>query len=186
MKISRQKLPGQSYVRYFSGFSLQGEAELFDAYLSDNPYYVAGFSYGAQQAFEYALSQPHRIDRLILLSPAFFQTQSRSFKRTQLHYFKADKQAYLDRFALSLAHPGTTDIAPYLTPGTYQELKSLLEYQWDEGRIRQLLAQGTRIDVFLGAKDQIIESQEAFAFFSRLTTTYLLRDAGHLLECRLT
>ena len=59
---------------YFNGFSLQNEEEHFKAYLSDNDLTIAGFSYGAQKAFEYAYHSKERIDRLILLSPAFFQT----------------------------------------------------------------------------------------------------------------
>jgi hypothetical protein len=35
--------------------------------------------------------------------------------------------------------------------------------------------------VFLGEKDRIIDAQAAFAFFSPLATTYLIKRAGHLL-----
>ena len=61
--------------KYFNGFSLQNEEELFSEYLLQSELCVAGFSYGAQKAFEYVYKSKERIDRLILLSPAFFQTQ---------------------------------------------------------------------------------------------------------------
>ncbi len=58
---------------YFSGFGMTGEQELFVDYLDDREFVVAGFSYGAIEAFEYCLSATTRINKLQLLSPAFFQ-----------------------------------------------------------------------------------------------------------------
>ena len=52
---------------------------LYEVITTESAYCVAGFSYGAQQAFEYVYHATERIDRLILLSPAFFQTQKPSF-----------------------------------------------------------------------------------------------------------
>jgi len=48
-------------------------------YLLNSDYCVAGFSCGAQQAFEYVYHSKKRIDRLILLSPAFFQREQLLF-----------------------------------------------------------------------------------------------------------
>ena len=90
---------------YFNGFSLQNEKELFAPYLVDSDYCVAGFSYGAQQAFEYVYHAKERIDRLILLSPAFFQTQKPSFIRTQLRYFEAGQEAYVKQFLANVSYP---------------------------------------------------------------------------------
>jgi len=49
---------------YFNGFSLQDEEDLFEEYVIESDLYVVGFSYGAQQAFEYVYQSKERIDRL--------------------------------------------------------------------------------------------------------------------------
>ena len=168
-------------MKYFSGFSLQGEKELFSEYLVENVYTVAGFSYGAQQAFEYTYASKERIDRLILLSPAFFQTQKPSFIRTQLRYFEAGQEAYVKQFLSNVSHPSNVDLSSYLKVGTKEELEALLTYTWDEKKIEELLKRGTTIEVFLGSEDKIIDSNKAFTFFKTSCTTYLLKNYGHLL-----
>jgi len=65
-------------VIYFNGFSLAKEENLFEDFLLGSEFCVAGFSYGAQKAFEYVYKSSERVDRLILLSPAFFQTKMKS------------------------------------------------------------------------------------------------------------
>jgi len=168
------------YVKYFSGFSLQNEDSLFEAYLNHSDFTVAGFSYGAQQALDYAYTSTERIDRLILLSPAFFQTQKASFIRAQLRYFEADEQAYVAQFLKNVAYPSTVDLHDYLQVGSEQELEALLNYTWEEEKIQSILARGTTIEVFMGTKDKIVNTNEALQFFTN-TTNYILKDAGHLL-----
>jgi len=169
-------------MKYFNGFSLQGEETLFSSYLIESEYCVAGFSYGAQQALEDVYASKVRIDRLILLSPAFFQTQKPSFSRTQLRYFEAGQEAYVKQFLSNVAHPSSTDLSNYLNVGTKEALESLLTYKWDTNKIQEVLDRGTTIEVFLGKDDKIIDAQVAFDFFSPLTTTYFIKDAGHLLK----
>lgn len=169
-------------VKYFNGFSLQGEEALFSEYLTSDTTCIAGFSYGAQQAFEYAYESKSRIDRIILLSPAFFQTQKTSFVRTQLRYFDADPEAYTEQFLLNAAYPSTCDLSAYLKVGTKEELASLLGYVWDEKKIQEVRDRGTSIEVFLGSDDKIIDVDGAFAFFSELATTYLVKGVGHIVE----
>jgi len=166
---------------YFSGFSLQNEISLFAPYTIDGDLAVAGFSYGAQEAFEYVYNSKKHINRLVLLSPAFFQTQKPSFARTQLHYFKSGKEAYVKQFLENVTYPSSVDLSEYLHIGTQDELELLLNYKWDASKIEEVISRGTTIEVFLGEKDKIIDSQKAFDFFSNVTTSYLLRDAGHLL-----
>jgi len=168
-------------VKYFSGFSLQGEETLFEDFLIDTDMTVAGFSYGAQQALEYAYASTERIDRLILLSPAFFQTQKASFIRAQLHYFEADKDAYVAQFLKNVVYPSTLDLSAYLKVGTVEELSSLLTYTWDIEKIETLLARGITIEVFMGAEDKIVDTVEARKFFTQ-TTNYILKDTGHILQ----
>ena len=168
--------------KYFNGFSLQNEEELFSEYLIQSELCVAGFSYGAQRAFEYVYESKERIDRLILLSPAFFQTQKPSFIRTQLRYFENGQQSYVEQFLKNVAYPSDVDLLDYLQIGTAQKLEALLTYEWDTEKIKMVLDRGTTIEVFLGSKDKIIDAEAAFEFFSELMTTYFIKDAGHLLK----
>jgi pimeloyl-ACP methyl ester carboxylesterase len=167
---------------YFNGFSLHDEEELFKEYVVESDLCVAGFSYGAQQAFEYVYHSKERIDRLILLSPAFFQTQKTSFTRTQVRYFEAGKEAYVKQFLENVTSPASLDLSEYLKVGTKEELESLLTYIWDENKIQDILNRGTMIEVFLGKEDKILDSQEAFDFFAPLTTVYFIKSVGHLLK----
>ncbi len=169
-------------MKYFNGFSLQNEEKIFDVYLTKSDYVVAGFSYGAQQAFEYAYASKERIEKLILLSPAFFQTQKPSFIRTQLRYFEAGQEAYIKQFLSNVAYPSDINLSTYLNVGTKEELEALLTYTWDENKLQELRDRGTTIEVFLGEKDKIIESEITFGFFSPLATTYLIKDTGHILN----
>ena len=145
-------------MNYFNGFSLKGEEALFSSYLIESEYCVAGFSYGAQQALEYVYNSKVRIDRLILLSPAFFQTQKPSFIRTQLRYFEAGQEAYVKQFLANVTYPSVLNLSDYLKVGTTEELEALLTYIWDEEKIKKILDRGTTIEVFLGKKDKIIDA----------------------------
>ncbi len=169
-------------MHYFNGFSLYNEEELFKEYVIESNLTVTGFSYGAQQAFEYVYNLKERIDRLILLSPAFFQTQKTSFTRTQVRYFEAGQEAYVKQFLANVAYPSSLDLSNYLKVGTKEELESLLTYKWDEKKIQEILDRGTTIEVFLGKDDKIIDAQAAFDFFTPLSTTYFMKNVGHLLR----
>jgi len=169
-------------MKYFNGFSLQNEESIFEEYLTDDTCTIAGFSYGAQQAFEYAYTSTERVERLILLSPAFFQTQKTSFVRTQLRYFEAGQEAYVKQFLENVSYPSTINLAPYLSLGSKDELDALLSYVWKEEKIQRLLDKGTTIEVFLGEKDKIINVKDAHAFFTKQCTTYSIKNCGHILK----
>jgi len=167
---------------YFNGFSLKNEEVLFKDYLVVSEYVVAGFSYGAIRAFEYAYSSKNRLDRLILLSPAFFQNNKKSFIRTQLRYFKMDNNHYTKEFLKNVSYPSNIDLEEYLEVGTIDELEALLSYIWDKDKILELIDRGVTIEVFIGEEDKIVDSKKSFEFFSNITTTYLLKNRGHLLK----
>lgn len=169
-------------MKYFNGFSLHGEETFFNDYLIPSDLCVAGFSYGAQQAFEYVYNTTQRVDRLILLSPAFFQTQKPSFSRMQLRYFQNGQEAYVKQFLTNVASPSPLDLTTYLSTGTQEELEALLTYSWDSEKIKEVLKRGTTIEVFLGSEDKIIDADAAFEFFSEETVTYFIKGAGHLLR----
>jgi len=171
-------------MTYFNGFCLLGEEALFEDYLSKSDYCVAGFSYGAQQAFDYVYESTRRIERLILLSPAFFQNQKPSFNRTQLRYFDAGEEAYIQEFLSNVSYPKPSNtLENYLVVGTKVQLQSLLEYQWDKEKIKELIARGTVIEIFMGKEDKIVNTAEVLAFFdSTKCISYTLKNSGHLLN----
>jgi len=168
-------------MKYFNGFSLQNEEKIFAEYLTKGDYTVAGFSYGAQQAFEYAYTSKKRTEKLILLSPAFFQTQTPSFLRTQLRYFEAGQEAYVKQFLSNVAYPSDINLSEYLNIGRKEELEALLTYTWDEDKLQELSDRGTTIEVFLGEEDKILNAQEAITFFKKGCTLYSIKKSGHLL-----
>jgi len=171
-------------MKYFNGFCLFGEEALFKSYLYESEYSVAGFSYGAQQAFDYVYESTTRIDRLILLSPAFFQTQKASFLRTQLRYFDIGKEAYIKQFLANVSYPSKKNILDtYLCVGKKSELQDLLRYQWDKKKIEEVIARGTIIEIFLGKEDKIVNTDEVLAFFSKTKCiSYTVKNSGHLLD----
>lgn len=181
MKILIKRNAEKYYVKYFNGFCLQNEEQFLQQYIPKGETTVAGLSYGAQLAFEWAYHSSQRVDRLILLSPAFFQTKTPSFIRTQLRYFDQNQEAYIRQFLLNVAFPSSVDLVPYLAKGTKDELVSLLDYVWGKEKIKTVLSRGTTIEVFLGSEDKIIDSKMAFDFFGSLTATYQIKNVGHLL-----
>jgi len=169
-------------MRYFNGFSLEGEEVFFQDILLESDFSVAGFSYGAQLAFEYVYQNPSvRVDRLLLISPAFFQDQKPSFIRTQLRYFKADPKGYGEKFLENVRYPSRVSLRPYFRQGSYESLASLLEYVWDPVKIQVLVDRGVIIEVFLGEADKIVRSDRSLDFFKPLVTTYYRKGVGHLL-----
>ncbi len=182
MKILQKKRLGRSFVKYFNGFSLQGEENIFTSYLDSNNFTLIGFSYGAQLAFEEAYSSTSRIEKLILLSPAFFQSQKRSFVRTQLRYFTHNNKEYIEQFLSNVSYPSSVNLESYLNIGTKEELEALLSYEWDSNKVQELLDKGVTIEVYLGERDKIMSATTAYNFFSNLTTTYFMKDKGHCLH----
>ncbi len=168
-------------MRYFNGFSLCNEEKFFKEQLIKSEYSVAGFSYGAQKAFEYVYNTTERVDRLVLISPAFFQNHKKSFIKTQLRYFKADKEAYRKEFLKNVAYPSSIDLSSYVCDGSYEELESLLGYVWEKEKVLELLARGVTIEVFMGDKDKIVDIDKSYNFFSDLVPVYLFKGRGHLL-----
>ena len=169
-------------MKYFNGFSLSGEEKFFTSFLDKSDFTIAGFSYGAQVAFESVYRSQERVEKLILLSPAFFQLEKKSFIRAQLRYFDQDSDVYIEQFLNNVTYPAKVDLSPCLSIGKREDLEALLTYRWEEKKITEILKRGTQIEVYLGGGDKIIQSDQAFAFFSELTTTDLIKGAGHLLQ----
>ncbi len=168
-------------MRYFSGFSLRDESHFFKDFLKESDYTVAGFSYGAIKAVEYAAGTSERIDTLQLFSPAFFQAKPEKFKRLQMMGYKKNPDSYLSSFIGSC-------FAPYDVQKVYQvqtisqELEALLYYVWDLEMLQSLIDRGIRIEVYLGSEDHVIDANAAKELFLPYATTYLINHANHFLQ----
>ncbi len=170
-------------MNYFSGFCLQNEDELFEDWLIRNDYTVAGFSYGAILALEYCIRATHRVDRLLLFSPAFFQNKRESFINLQINSYKKNPKEYRQTFLSRAIGKANIDLNPYIKVGTLQELEELLRYRWEISKLETLIKKGIVIEIFLGKKDQIIDAKRALEFFSPIVSaTYLFQNAGHFLK----
>ena len=169
---------------YYSGFSLQGDEHFFLEHIDSSDYVISGFSYGAIQAFEYALKSQKRIDKLQLFSPAFFQTKPERYKQLQLGAYASDPKAYLRLFVDNCFSPAINDGSAQLEEGRYESLKALLYYVWEENKIQVLSKKGIDIEVYLGGKDKIIDSAKAFDFFTPYARVHLIKEAGHFLRVK--
>lgn len=168
-------------TKFYSGFCLQNEQSLFEEYLINNELTLAGFSYGAIKAFEEALHSSKRIDVLQLFSPAFFQDKQEKFKRMQLMFFKKDAPGYCDNFLNNVVYPSSKNIEPFFRQGTYEELDELLHYVWDEEKVQALCNKGTKIEVYVGSEDKIVDANSIKEFFKPFATVYYIKECGHIL-----
>ena len=168
-------------MHYFSGFSLQDESHFFDDFLNRNQYSIAGFSYGAIKAFEYAADTSERIDTLQLFSPAFFQSYPEKFRRLQMMGYKKNSDAYLKAFIKSCFDPYTVQKVSQI-PTQPEDLEKLLYYVWDLDKLHRLEKRGVRIEVYLGSEDRVIDVKAAKELFLPYATTYMINHANHFLQ----
>jgi len=165
-------------MKYFSGFCLQEEQALFESFTCKGDFCVVGFSYGAQKALEYVFTCKERVDKLQLISPAFFQDKSEKFKKLQTLSFKKKPELYCENF---LKNVTSQDLSQYFKMGTAQELQELLCYSWDKQKLQSIMQNGTEIEVYLGENDKIINSLHVKNFFQEFATIYYIKDGGHIL-----
>jgi len=173
-------------MKFFSGFSLRDEEYLFTQYIKKSDFTICGFSYGAIAALNAtikALDTSKRVDTLQLFSPAFFQSKEEKFKRLQLRAYKANKELYMKQFINSCFEPYNAKIVKH-KESTLEELKELLEYEWDEEKFKYLESRGVKIEVYLGGRDAIIDAEGARAFFLNCTTVTYIKDANHFLQLK--
>ncbi len=173
-------------MKFYSGFSLSKDISLFEPYLKDSEFCLAGFSLGAIRAFEEVLASKTRIDTLQLFSPAFFQNKSDTFKRTQNMYFSKDREAYLKNFLSMCFLPAKIDTRIEVKEGSAEELQMLLSYVWKADALKALQDRGVEIEVYLGSEDKIIDAEAAKEFFLPYATTYMINHAGHTLTMKET
>ena len=110
-------------MKFFSGFCFRDEQELFDNYIDNGSFVVAGFSYGAKLAIDYTDTATSRIDKLILLSPIYFSDKSDNFKKKQILAYKQNSSLYKDIFYKNVLYPASIDISKYKADGELYKLK---------------------------------------------------------------
>ena len=160
-------------MKYFSGFCLKNEKELFKEYLEEGEFVVAGFSYGAQKALDYVLTTKNRVDKLQLLSPAFFDYPKKIID-LNIKSFKENKDRYIKNF---LKKAGFYE-KRYIGECDEKELISLFTFDWE--KIKEV--KNVKIEVFLGEFDKIIALKKAREFFICYGDVYLIKKANHFLR----
>ncbi|MEA2098575.1 MAG: pimelyl-ACP methyl ester esterase BioV [Campylobacterota bacterium] len=171
-------------MRYYNGFSLKNEEYLFGDYLSDSDYSICGFSYGAIKAFQELkreLELGNRVDKLILISPAFFQTKPIKFKKLQLMAYRKNKERYLKQFIDSCFSPYQKKIVEYKET-TIEELDELLNYEWIVDEFKILEQKGIKVEVYLGGEDKIIDVAGARELFLKVSTVTYIKSVNHFLQ----
>lgn len=166
-------------MKYFSGFCLEAEEALFEPYLLQSDFTVAGFSYGAIKATQYAFTCKERIDTLQLFSPAFFQDRDIKFKKLQTLSFSKNSDAYCDTFLQNLVYE---EARTYFKKGSLEELETLLYHTWNPSVLETLQTRGTNIEVYLGEQDNIINALTCKDFFLPFATVYYFKHLGHCLR----
>jgi len=170
-------------MKYFNGFSLSNEEELFNFWLQNkNKYLIAGFSYGSIKALKYVLNSNKRVDKLVLISPAYFNDRNDAFKKTQLIHFKKDTIKYMNTFLKNISSGSEINLTKYVKIGTIKELEELLTFKWKLKDLKKIAENGTKIEVVLGENDKIINSKEALVFFEQVATVYFIKNANHILK----
>ena len=168
-------------MRFYSGFALSDDQHFFDPYLKHSDYTVAGFSYGAIKAAQYACDAHERIDTLQLFSPAFFQTKKESFRRLQMGGYFKDSERYLDNFLTSCFAPLPKSLIS-LGDTDADGLEELLYFEWTRELMEAIRAKGTRIEVYLGVEDHVIDVEGAREFFIPYATVISIRRGNHFLQ----
>ena len=171
-------------MKFYSGFSLKNEEYLFGDFIKSSEYTICGFSYGAIKALEAikkALDEGKRVDTLQLFSPAFFQITDEKFKRLQLMSYKKNQEIYLKQFISSCFEPFEKKIVEHSST-TADELRELLEYEWNLDDFKELMKRGITIEVYLGGQDKIIDSNAAKELFLEIATVTYIKDANHFLQ----
>jgi len=171
-------------MKFYSGFSLTKEELFFKSIIKRSEYSVCGFSYGAIKAIDDVISRLEnfkRVDRLVLLSPAFFQTKPFKFKKLQLMAYKKSKDKYLRAFIDSCFLPYEKKIVQH-KENTIEELEELLNYKYNIDDLKMLESRGVKIEVYLGADDCIIDANGAREFFLEVSTVTYIKNANHFLQ----
>ena len=172
-------------MRYFSGFGLQRDSLFFKDIIDSSEFSIAGFSYGAQKAMQEALrevKEGKRVQKLQLISPAFFQHLKKEQIYKEIRAFMKNQELYLKFFYKKICYPANIDLTKFKKTPTLGELKELLLYEWKPEELGFLKERGVAIEVYIGKKDKIIDIEVVKEFFKPYATIYSFTNAGHLLK----
>lgn len=181
-------------MKFFGGFGFKDDLRLFEPILCDlgylskifNKYNICGFSYGAQKAVAYAmdlLKSGTRINRVLLLSPAFFNDKSEDFIAQQLKSFIKNRTIYMKAFYKNIGVCVSDEV--YLRKVESLDshiLEKCLCYKFLDSDLEALKAYGVEIVVILGGADRIINANVVNEFFSKFGIVYFIKNANHLLR----
>ncbi|MDE6886124.1 MAG: pimelyl-ACP methyl ester esterase BioV [Helicobacteraceae bacterium] len=165
---------------FFSGFGFENESSLFSEFLEDANYNLAGFSYGAQKAIDFALASQNRINKIFLFSPAFFNNKDSNFRHSQIESFKKNQKFYMNFFLKNAGF--RKEWAKFLATPKLSDLESLLNYEFKKENLKTLTNKGIKIIVYLGDKDKIVDSSIAAEFFRKFGIVYFLKNKNHFLK----
>jgi esterase/lipase len=166
-------------MRFYSGFGFWNEKELFKEYLDESEFNIAGFSYGTQKALIDAVHTNKRVDKLQLISPAFFPKNSK-FAKLQIDAFKKDKNTYIKKFLENVKYPSKINIDKYFDEPELYQLEEMFEFNW--GLIEYAKQKNINIEVYIGEKDKIIDLKNAVKFFNNYAKVYFIKYVGHILK----
>jgi len=173
-------------MKFFSGFCVDVDKDFFADYIEDKEFVVAGFSYGAQKALDYVLNSSKRIDKLQLLSPAFFDYNEKIIN-INLKAFRKDKNSYIKNFLTKAGIDkwkmengqwkiGEKEIE--IKRCSEEDLVKLFTFDWE--KIKEI--KDIKIEVFLGEYDRIIALKKAYEFFKDYADIYFIKKANHFLR----
>ncbi|ACM93096.1 conserved hypothetical protein [Nautilia profundicola AmH] len=160
-------------MKYFNGFCLKNEKKLFQNYIVEEEFVVAGFSYGAQRAVDYVINSSERVDKLQLLSPAYFNYPQKIID-LNINAFKLNKEKYIENFMKKAGFFNEK----YITDCTVEDLNALFTFDWEKIK----LIKNVKIEIFLGEFDKIISLKPAVDFFKNYGDVYLIKKANHFLR----
>ena len=173
-------------MKFFSGFCLDIDKNFFSEFIENKEFVVAGFSYGAQKALDYVLNTKERVDKLQLLSPAFFDYPQKIID-FNINAFKKNKTSYIKNF-LTKAGISNWKIknGEWIVDEKYiklcecseNDLYNLFTFDWK--KIKKI--DNLKIEVFLGEFDKIIALKKAYKFFKNYADVYLIKKANHFLR----
>ena len=169
---------------FYSGFSLKDDVSFFEHLIDKSDYSISGFSYGSMMAFDLAyskLKQAQRVDRVQLFSPLFFQQYDEKFKKLQLFGYKKDSKTYIENFIKQSFYPLKGGVVSH-DVHTYDQLRELLYFVWDEKKLKEICDSGVIIEVYVGSKDAIVDHEAVVSFFKNYADVTIFTRANHFLQ----
>jgi hypothetical protein len=169
--------------KFYSGFYLHDEFDLFKDYIEKSDFIFSAFSYGCIRLLEDLNSYDKRVDKIQLFSPAYFGDKDDKFKNMQLKMFEKNEKLYIENFLKNCAYPSEYNLINYVRPSLKDDLEKLLFFDWNEILFQKIFEKrpNLEIEIFLGEKDKIISSNIAADFFRRYGNVYFFKEVGHII-----